>query len=96
MKYYKKDGYIIASDLDLDFPQATEQEWEEQNKLTKEEVEAARRVLYIQQVDPITSHINRLRDEEQTEEVIAEIEALKAERYAIVSRIKEENPYPEE
>ena len=63
---------------------------------TKEEVSEIRRQLYIEQKDPITCQIQALKDEEQTEEVIAEIEALKAERYAIVSRIKEENPYPEE
>lgn len=63
---------------------------------TKEEVSEIRRKLYITQKDPITCQIQSLRDEEQTEEVIAEIEALKAERSEIVSRIKEENPYPEE
>ena len=63
---------------------------------TKEEVSEIRRQLYIASADPITSHINRLRDEEQTDEVIAQIEALKIERAEIVARIKEENPYPVE
>ena len=63
---------------------------------TKEEVEAARRRLYTSLVDPITAHISRLKDEEQTEEVIAEIEALKVERAEVVAKIKAENPYPEE
>ena len=62
---------------------------------TKEEVEATRRMLYIQHVDPITAHIQRLYDEEQTEEVVAEIDALKAERAMLVEKIKSENPYPE-
>lgn len=63
---------------------------------TREEVSAAREALYEELVDPITAHIARLRDEEQTEDVIAEIEALKAERAARVAEIKEQNPYPVE
>lgn len=64
-------------------------------ELTKEEVAETRRQLYIAQKDPITCQIQALRDEEQTEEIIAEIEALKVERAAIVEKIKSENPYPE-
>ena len=63
---------------------------------TKEEVSEIRKRLYTNLVDPITAHINRLRDEEQTEEVIAQIEALKIERAEIVAKIKAENPYPTE
>lgn len=63
---------------------------------TKEEISEIRRQLYIAQKDPITCQIQSLRDEEQTEEIIAEIEALKVERSAIVEKIKSENPYPEE
>lgn len=48
---------------------------------------------YQAEVDPITSHIQRLRDAEQTEEIIAEIEQLKAERSAKVQEIKERFPY---
>lgn len=62
---------------------------------TKEEVSEIRRQLYIEQKDPITCQIQALKDEEQTEEIIAEIEALKVERAAIVEKIKSENPYPE-
>lgn len=50
---------------------------------------------YKEEIDPITAHIQRLRDEEQTEEVIAEIEALIAERTAKVEEIKARYPYPE-
>ena len=63
---------------------------------TKEEVSETRKQLYTTQVDPLTAQISRLRDEPQTEELIAEIEALKAERAKVVARIKEENPYPAE
>lgn len=63
---------------------------------THEEVSETRRQLYIAQKDPITCQIQSLRDEEQTDEIIAEIEALKLERAEVVAKIKEENPYPEE
>lgn len=61
---------------------------------TKEEQEQNRAFAYQQEVDPITSHIQRLRDEEQTEEVIAEIEQLITERTAKVEEIKARYPYP--
>lgn len=60
----------------------------------QEEVRLTRASLYQEKVDPITSQIQRLRDEEQTEDVVAEIEALLAERAAVVAEIKEQNPYP--
>lgn len=63
---------------------------------TKEEVSETRKQLYTEQVDPLTAQISRLKDEPQTEELIAEIEALKAERAEVVAKIKEENPYPVE
>ena len=61
---------------------------------TKEEQEQNRALAYQQEVDPITSHIQRLRDMEQTEEIIAEIEQLIAERAAKVEEIKARYPYP--
>ena len=61
---------------------------------TKEEQREKRAFAYQQEVDSITSHINRLRDEEQTEEIIAEIEQLIAERTAKVEEIKARYPYP--
>lgn len=63
---------------------------------TREEIRANRAFLYKELVDPITSHISRLRDEEQTDDILAEIEALKAERQAKIAEIKELNPYPVE
>lgn len=60
----------------------------------KEEVRWTRANLYQEKVDPLTAHIQRLRDEEQTDEVVAEIESLLAERATMVVKIKEENPYP--
>ncbi len=59
-------------------------------------VEETRAGLYAAQVDPITAHINRLRDEELTPEVAAEIAALVEERKVLVEEIKANNPYPVE
>lgn len=62
---------------------------------TEEEQKENRALAYKEEVDPITSHIQRLRDEEQTEEVIAEINELIAERALKVEEIKQRYPYPE-
>lgn len=62
---------------------------------TEEEQKENRARAYQAEVDPITSHIQRLRDEEQTEETIAEIAELIAERALKVEEIKQRYPYPE-
>ena len=64
--------------------------------ITKEEVEQTRAYLYTKEVDPLTAQINRLRDEEQTPDIISRIEELKIQRSEKVSEIKANNPYPEE
>lgn len=61
---------------------------------TEEEQRGARSTAYRIEVDSITAHIQRLRDKEQTEEVVAEITALIAERDEKVAAIKERYPYP--
>ena len=63
---------------------------------TKEEQQKAREEAYKAKVDPITCHINRLKDEEQTADVIAEIASLVEERKAKVEEIKQRFPYPVE
>lgn len=63
---------------------------------TKEEQEKSREEAYSKEVDPITCHINRLKDEEQTSEIEAEIEELKQERAEKVEEIKARFPYPVE
>lgn len=63
---------------------------------TNEEQAENRRQAYISEIDPITAHISRLKDEEQTEDIIAEIETLKSERSAKIQEIKERFPYMEE
>lgn len=61
---------------------------------THEEQSENRAAAYQQEVDPITAHIQRLRDKEQTPETVAEIEQLIAERDAKVEEIKQRYPYP--
>ena len=61
---------------------------------TKEEIQALRSEAYRNEVDPITCHIQRLGDEEQTPELIAEIANLVAERKSKVEEIKARYPYP--
>lgn len=102
-----KDGYkiYVTSTPSEDFKRPIQYYTEDSENIyqmwcdkpfTHDEVEAIRCQLYITSVDPITSHINRLRDEEQTDEIITEIEALKIKRAEVVAKIKEENPYPTE
>ena len=61
---------------------------------TEEEQRQKRAEAYRLEKDPITCQITSLRDEEQTPEVIEEIERLKQERSAKVEEIKERYPYP--
>lgn len=63
---------------------------------TREEQQKAREEAYRAEVDPITCHIQRLGDEEQTPEVIAEIASLVEERKVKVEEIKQRYPYPVE
>lgn len=50
---------------------------------------------YVAETDPIQTHIDRLKDKEQTPEIIAEIEALRIERDEKIAAIKERFPYAE-
>lgn len=61
---------------------------------TEEEQKEKRALAYQQEVDPITSHIQRLRDKEQTEEIITKINELIAERDIKVQEIVDKYPYP--
>lgn len=61
---------------------------------TEEEQKENRARAYQAEVDPITSHIQRLRDMEQTEEIIEKINELIAERDAKVQEIVDRYPYP--
>lgn len=78
--YKQYNGEFLLSD---DIPAPTEEEQKEN-----------RARAYQAEIDPITSHIQRLRDEEQTEEIIAEIEQLITKRTAKVEEIKARYPYP--
>lgn len=61
---------------------------------SKEYQSARREMAYTAEVDKITAHIQRLRDKEQTPEIVAEIAELIAERDAKVEEIKARFPYP--
>lgn len=64
-------------------------------ELTKEELSALREEAYKKEVDPITCHIQRLKDESSiTAELNAEIASLVEERKARVAEIKARYPYP--
>ena len=61
---------------------------------TYDEQKQNRAVAYQQEVDPITAHIQRLRDDEEPDEQrIAELIQERAEK---VAEIKKQYPYPEE
>lgn len=64
-------------------------------KPTNDEQSEKRRQAYIAETDPIQIHIDRLKDKEQTPEIIAKIETLRAERDEKIAAIKERYPYPE-
>jgi hypothetical protein len=61
---------------------------------TKEEQSKKREAAYIAETDPIQTNIDRLKDVEQTPEIVAEIEALRIERDEKIAAIKERYPYP--
>ena len=69
---------------------------ERENKNTCEYVKNVRAELYKKNVDPLTLQIQRLRDKEQTPEIIEEIAKLVEERDMRAEEIDLENPYPEE
>lgn len=56
---------------------------------------AQREKAYVAETDPIQTHIDRLKDKEQTPEIIAEIEALRIERDEKIAAIKTRYPYAE-
>lgn len=51
---------------------------------------------YILETDPIQTHIDRLKDKEQTPEIIAEIQQLRKERDEKIAAIKARYPYSTE
>jgi len=81
-------GYIINSETWV-----IEKPTPEPEK-TYEEIKQMRAVAYVQEVDPLTAHIQRLRDESPVDE--AKIAELTAKRRETVERIKAKFPYPSE
>ena len=96
-------GEIHPEDfIDIDVEKGWDNNWyvsgyvPEKPAPTEEEQRQKREQAYTQEVDPITCHISRLADEEQTPEIEQEIAELKQERSAKVEEIKERYPYPVE
>lgn len=97
-KFYQSIGMT-----EMDVEQAYDGNWyvlgyaPEKPVPTKEEIQALRAEAYRLEVDPITCNIQRLEDEPaMTNEINAEIVALKEERKAKVEEIKARYPYPVE
>ena len=94
------DFYKSVGMIEMDVEQSYNGKWyvegyaPEKPEPTKEEQSKKREQAYTLEVDPITCHINRLSDEEQTPEIEQEIAELKQERSAKVEEIKERYPYP--
>ena len=88
--YNNLDRYMWNGEKIVENPNYEQEEYERQYAEAKNNREQA----YALEVDNITAHINRLRDEEQTPEIEQEIAELKAERTAKVAEIKERYPYP--
>lgn len=61
---------------------------------TNEEQSKKREAAYIAETDPIQTHIDRLKDGEQTPEIVAKIKALRIERDEKIAAIKTRYPYP--
>lgn len=97
VEFYKSIGMT-----EMDVEQAWNGTWyvkgyaPEKPTPTDEEQRTKRAQAYQIEVDSITSHIQRLRDEEQTEEIVNKIEELIEERNTKVQEIKERYPYGED
>lgn len=90
--YDNLDHYIWNGTELVENPNYEQEEYERK----VEECRKNREQAYACDVDCITAHIQRLKDEEQTPEIVQEIADLQAERTAKVEEIKERYPYPEE
>lgn len=60
----------------------------------KEYQSGQREKLYVAEIDPITAHISRLKDEEQTPEIIEKITSLVVKRKEKIEEIRAKYPYP--
>lgn len=96
-KFLVKDGVVEDTDHTAEDYEQYNGEYLLKSEIpapTEEEQRQKREIAYTQEVDPITCHISRLADEEQTPEIEQEIAELKQERSVKVEEIKERYPYP--
>ena len=90
VEYNHNKGFVITEDENGIY--ANEPEIK---KPTYDEIKTLRAEAYKAFIDPITAHIERLKDEDQTADIISEIDALKQERLLKVADIKQKYVYPE-
>lgn len=96
-QFYLDNGFTYIEDNLLE--QAYDGQWYLQGfaptkpQATNEEIKTFRVQEYIVNIDPITAEISRLRDEEQTDKNIAEINNLLKLRKNKVEEIKNQYPY---
>ena len=94
-EFYKSIGMT-----EMDVEQAYDGNWyvvgyaPEEPAPTEEEQRQKRAEAYRVEVDPITLQISRLRDEEQTTEIVEKINELLQKRNELVVDIQERYPYP--
>lgn len=95
VEFYKSIGMT-----EMDVEQAYNGDWylegyaPEEPAPTEEEQRQKRAEAYRLEKDPITCQITSLRDEEQTPEIVEEINELLQKRTEVVADIKERYPYP--
>lgn len=94
-KFYAISGFtetehnIHINLVEVEDPSIPEKEAE------KERMRFLRAEAYKDEKDPITCHIESLKDEEQTQEVTEKIQELQEERKEVVEGIQERYPYPD-
>lgn len=93
-KYYAIEGFIETEhNIHIRLTEI-EDPYKEEKEAEKEILKSLRANAYREEKDPITCHIESLKDEEQTPEIEQEIEDLKEERKEIVEKIQELYKYP--
>ena len=96
-KVAEKYGFTLSTEKEIvygwDNKRYLEDEVPPKPAPTQEEQEALRANAYRLEVDPITCHINRLKDEEQTQEIQEQIAELQTKRDEKMVEIKTRYPY---
>lgn len=94
-KYYEISGFTETATNIHEHLMEVEKPYDPSIDIETEIQRQNRAAAYRLEKDPITCHIESLKDEEQTPEIIEEIDSLKQERKDVVEEIQERYPYPE-